>query len=125
MNKRELNRERRRQRAFERLGTNTPFCVMCGFHDPAALELHHIAGRAHGNDLAIVCCNCHRLLSDAQKDHALRPEDSPTDAERIGHFLMGLADLFELSVKRLREFATKLVTMGGHRQDRGRADDGG
>ena len=44
MDKRELNRERRRQRALERLGTNDPRCVVCGYDDPLALELHHVAG---------------------------------------------------------------------------------
>jgi hypothetical protein len=50
MNERELNRERRRQRALERLGTNTPRCVACGHNDPHALELHHIAGDDFGDD---------------------------------------------------------------------------
>jgi hypothetical protein len=97
---------------------------MCGFDDPAALELHHIPGRAYGDQLVPVCRNCHRLLSDAQKDHPPRRDDPPSDAERIGHFLMGLADLFELLVKRLREFSTKLLAMGGHEQNRGEEGDG-
>ena len=35
MNDHELNRERRKQRAFERLGTNNPRCAFCGFDEPA------------------------------------------------------------------------------------------
>ena len=31
MNERELNRERRKQRALERLGSNNPRCVICGY----------------------------------------------------------------------------------------------
>ena len=46
MDQLELNRERRRQRALERLGTNNPRCPFCGFDNPLALELHHIAGEA-------------------------------------------------------------------------------
>ena len=69
MNDHELKRERRRQRALERLGMNNPRCVVCGYDDPLALELHHIAGRAHGDELVPVCRNCHRPLSDMQKDH--------------------------------------------------------
>ena len=50
MNELELKRERRKQRALERLGSNNPRCVACGFDDPLALELHHLAGRAFGDD---------------------------------------------------------------------------
>jgi hypothetical protein len=81
---------------------------MCGHDDPLALELHHVAGRAYGDDLVPVCRNCHRGLSDLQKDHPPANRLPPSDPERIGHFLLGLADLFELLVRRLREFATKL-----------------
>ncbi len=111
MNNHELNRERRRQRALERLGTNTPRCAVCGFDDPLALQLHHIAGRACGDELVIVCGNCHPCLSDLQKDHPPRLGNPPSDHVRIAHFLLGLADLFEMLVKRLREFATKLFAL--------------
>jgi hypothetical protein len=111
MNDRELKLERRRQRALERLGTNNARCTFCPCNDPLALELHHIAGRGYDDELVIVCRNCHRGLSDGQKDHPPRKNDPPSDAERIGHFLLGLADLLELLVKRLREFATKLFAI--------------
>jgi hypothetical protein len=108
MNKRELNSERRKQRALERLGTNTPWCAVCGFDDPAALELHHIPGRGFGEELVIVCRNCHRLLGDERGDNAPHRTDAAGELASLGHFLLGLADLFELLVKRFREFATKL-----------------
>jgi hypothetical protein len=109
MNKRELNRQRRMQRALERLGSNNPRCVICGCDDPLALELHHVAGQAYGHDMVIVCRNCHRRLSDYQKDHSLGQAKQPTEIEPIRRFLLGLADLFEMLVKRLREFAAKLA----------------
>ncbi len=111
MNKRELNRERRRQRALERLGTKTPRCVVCGHDDPHALELHHIAGADFGDEKVPVCRNCHRRLSDWQKDHPPRKDDPPSDAERIEHSLHGLADLLELSAEHLRESATKVTDL--------------
>ncbi len=117
MNEHELNRERRRQRALERLGDNRPQCVVCGFDNPLALELHHVAGRDFDGTLIPVCRNCHRLLSDAQRNHPPRLGNPPSVHERIGHFLLGLADLFELLVKRLREFATKLFAMDRPSQD--------
>ena len=78
MDKRELNRERRRQRALERLGTNSPRCSFCGFDNPLALELHHIAGEAFDEKTAPVCRNCHRVLSDWQKDHPAASAIHPT-----------------------------------------------
>ena len=111
MNELELKRERRKQRALERLGSNNPRCVACGFDDPLALELHNLAGRAFGDDLVPVCRNCHRRLSDYQKDHAVGQPNPWSEIEPIRHFLLGLADLFEMLVKRLREFAVKLAAL--------------
>lgn len=109
MNQLELNRERRRQRACERLGTNEPRCPFCGATDPLVMELHHVGGRAFDDTLVPVCRNCHRTLSDWQKDHPGSIGDPPNESERIGHALMGLADMFELLGRRLREFAAKLI----------------
>ena len=113
MDKLELNRERRRQRALERLGSNNPRCIVCGCDDPLALELHHLAGQAFGDDLTPVCRNCHRRLSDYQKDHAIGQASPSGEIEAIRRFLLGLADLFEMLVKRLREFAAKLAGLDG------------
>ncbi len=65
--------EDRLERRYRKLDTRNPACVCCGHNDPFALELHHIAGCKHHDDLAIVCRNCHRRLSDNQLDH---PEDT-------------------------------------------------
>ncbi len=119
MNDIELRRERRKQRALERLGTNNARCPFCGIDEPLAMELHHVAGRAFDETLVPVCRNCHRILSDWQKDHPQANSNPPTDPERMAHFLLGLADMFELLVKRLREFAVKLAALdsAGHSQN--------
>ena len=109
----ELRRERRKQRALERLGSNNPRCVICGCDDPLALELHHLAGQAFGDDPVPVCRNCHRRLSDYQKDHAIGQASPSGEIESIRRFLLGLADLFEMLVKRLRELAVKLAALDG------------
>ena len=109
MNNIENEQERRKQKAIERLGTNNPVCVLCGETDWRCLELHHIAGKSFDDALAILCRNCHRKLSDLQKDHP-QPASTPPDLiERIGHFLLGLADLFALLVEKLREFGDDLI----------------
>jgi hypothetical protein len=119
MNERELNQERRKQRALERLGSNHPRCVVCGCDDPLALELHHIAGRAFDEETVTVCRNHHRRLSDWQKDHSLAQAKPDSDLAPISRFLDGLADLFEMLVKRLREFAAKLAVLDQARQAQG------
>jgi hypothetical protein len=83
----------------------------CPCDDPLALELHHIAGQAFGDDTVIVCRNCHGRLSDYQKDHSLWQGSRASELEPIRRFLLGLADFFEMLVKRLREFAVKLAAL--------------
>lgn len=106
----ELQQERRKQRALERLGSNDPRCLYCGEMDWRCLELHHIAGQAYGGECAIVCRNCHRKLSDTQKDHPPSMVGSePVLLERIGHFLLGLADLLYMLVEKMREYGWILI----------------
>ena len=113
MNTKELAKEKRRQNRLEKLGTQRPVCCRCGEHDDRCLEAHHIAGRAYTDDTVIVCRNCHRKLSDAQKDHPQQWADDPSMLERIGHFLLGLADFFILLAKKLTEFGLWLIEHGG------------
>jgi hypothetical protein len=108
MDEYERKREARRQRALERLGTDNPRCS-CGVDNPHCLERHHIAGQAYSEETVIRCRNCHRELSDLQKDHPEQIGSPPEPFERIGHFLLGIADLFELLIGKLREFAHVLI----------------
>jgi len=102
--------EDRKQQQLRRLGTQNPSCVACGESDPAVLELHHIAGRKHSDDVAIVCANHHRKLSNKQHDHAPQGSRAPVGQMGIiGRYLQGLADLFELIAKALRSFGKWLI----------------
>jgi 5-methylcytosine-specific restriction endonuclease McrA len=69
MNSSKYERERKRHDRLERLGSNNPECLFCPENDPCCLELHHLSGKAFGNDCIVVCRNCHRKLSDRQKEH--------------------------------------------------------
>ncbi len=109
MDDREKLQERRKQKALERLGTNSPVCVLCEEADWRCLELHHIAGKSFDGALAIACRNCHRKLSDMQKDHPQSASTPPEQLDRIGHFLLGLADLFALLVEKFREIGRDLI----------------
>lgn len=115
MRKDELARERRRQRAFERLGTDTPRCGVCGETDWRCQEAHHVAGQRHDAATVVLCANCHRKATDAQKDHPPPVVDGDALLECVGRFLLGLADLLGLVIERLAEFGNALI-------ERARAD---
>jgi hypothetical protein len=105
----DLKREARLQRMLERLGVDHPRCIECGLDDVRCLEAHHIAGRKFDTATVILCRNCHRILSDDQKDHPPPIGDEPTLHEQVGHFLKGLADLFTLLVAKLHEYGDALI----------------
>ncbi len=105
----EEKKETRKQNRLERLGSNRPVCVICGESDWRTLEQHHIAGKAYDNGLVTICSSCHDKLSDDQKDHPKQIGKPPANPEIIGHFLLGLADLFALLVEKLREFGNYLI----------------
>jgi hypothetical protein len=103
--------ERRKQQRFAKLGSNNPVCGMCGERKWWSLEAHHVADYGRDETTVIVCKNCHSGLSDSQKDHP--PFDASADPtlDRIGHFLLGLADLLSRIVETLIEFAHILIAM--------------
>ena len=106
---RDLDSERRRQKALERLGTNNPRCVHCGETDWRCLELHHPGGKAFTEVTIIECRNCHRKLEDDRKDHPRQSGNPPDLIECVGHFLLGLADVFALLIEALRRYGRDLI----------------
>jgi len=104
--------EARKERALQRLGCDDPHCIVCGESDWRCLELHHVTGKDYGDDLSTVCRNCHRKLSDAQRDHLAPSGSEVSTLEVIGRFLNGIADLFELCIERFREYASYLIMLG-------------
>lgn len=101
--------ERRKQRRLHALGTNEPRCGSCGEDRWQTLELHHLAGQAHDDQVVIQCRNCHRVLSDAQRDHPAPQETADPYVQMIGNFLLGLADMLRLIAERLQEFGRALI----------------
>jgi hypothetical protein len=74
------------------------------------LQLHHPAGEKHHDDTVIECANCHLDLSNQQLDHVPRElEGKPGMMNTIGRYLVGLADMFAMLAKTLREFGTWLI----------------
>jgi len=97
----------RKSRAERRLGGRKKGCCVCGETNPHCLEQHHVAGISHHGDLVWICRNCHRKVTDRQKDHPEPPDQSPFQA--IGYYLLGLADLFIEIAVRLKEFGLMLI----------------
>ena len=105
----ELAKEARKQNRLERFGTNTPRCGVCGEADDRCLEAHHVAGRKHDDATVLVCRNCHRKVSDDQRDYPAFDPQSDAVLDSVGRFLLGLADLLRLIVEKLIEFGDALI----------------
>lgn len=105
----DFERQRRQQKRFEKLGTDDPRCGMCGENDDRTLELHHPAARKHDDVLVILCANCHRKVSDDQRDHPTLAAGVDPRLAAIGYFLLGLADMLRLIVRKLYEFGLLLI----------------
>lgn len=114
MAKKPKDREARLEQSYKRLRTRDPICVTCGKRDPEhpeIYELHHVGQRKHHDDVVIECANCHRTLSDQQRDHVPpRPVEHNNMMTTIGHYLLGLADMFAMIVETLREFGEWLIS---------------
>jgi hypothetical protein len=109
MNATELAKERRRQKRLEAFGTDNPRCGVCGEDDDRVLELHHPAGRKLDDAEVIHCRNCHRKVSDDQRDHPAVDTSADPLLNTVGHFLLGLADMLRIIVEKLREFGSQLI----------------
>ena len=101
--------ERRKQDRLHRLGTNSPRCAICGNADWRVIEEHHPAGRKQHKITIPVCANCHKILSDDQKDHSATERGADDVLARIGHFLLGLADMLAAILEHLYEFGETLI----------------
>ncbi|MBB3956261.1 hypothetical protein [Novosphingobium sediminicola] len=102
-------RERRKQARLDKLGTNDPHCGMCGESDWRTIEQHHVADHGRDETVVLLCRNCHRKVSDDQKDHPAPFASSEPMLETIGHFLLGLADMLRTLAPRLYEFGRWLI----------------
>lgn len=105
----ELAREQREQKRLERLGTDTPACINCGERDSRCLQKHHFADYGRDDFTGIHCSNCHAKLSDEQLDHPKYDPSNDPLLDKIGHFLLGLADTFRALADKLYEFGLELI----------------
>ena len=109
MTDKELAKETRKLRRCEQLGTNEPHCGMCGLTDWRCIELHHVAGRKCDDLTVLLCGNCHKQMSDDQRDQPLFDPDADVMLHTIGRFLLGLADMLRAIVEKLYAFGLALI----------------
>lgn len=110
METRNFDREARMERRFQTLGTRTPRCPCCSESTWNCFQVHHIAQAKYMPDVTIiVCLNCHRKLSEMQEEHPMFDKNADPFLQSLVHFLLGLADMFELAIEKLREFASALM----------------
>jgi hypothetical protein len=110
MSQKPADRDDRLEQQYRRLGTREPMCVICSESNPLCLEMHHVAGQKHHSDLAIVCRNCHRKLTDQQHDHVRTPAyTTGAKLDTIGRYLLGIADLLAMIVATIRQFGEWLI----------------
>ncbi|KCZ60299.1 hypothetical protein [Hyphomonas atlantica] len=104
--------EMRRERDYKRLRTRNPICIHCGYHNhPAAMELAHIAPREFHDDGGVLCSNCHREVSDPEKDLPYAPQTQNPQIETIGRYLLALAEWFERIARTIAEFGAFLLAL--------------
>ncbi len=108
MDEDEKRRRARIRRAYARLGTSTPACVICGENNPFCLEKHEPGGRKHNDFSVIICRNCHRKLEDDRRDHFPPIWTPPDPIERLSKALAGEADMFVRLAEKRRADARML-----------------
>ena len=109
MSKEAPDYEARKQRRLRILHCNEPRCATCGEDRWQTLEQHHVAGQGHDETVVILCRNCHRVASDAQRDHPPKQQSADPHMEIIGRFLLGLADMLRIVVEKLAALGRDLI----------------
>jgi hypothetical protein len=112
----ELEYERRKQDRLEKLGTDHPVCTCCGESRWEVFEGHHLAGRKHHGDIALVCLNCHKVLTVAQECRREPGDPDEPFLATVGHYLIGLADMLLMIAKSFAEFGKRLLDMAYGRE---------
>lgn len=79
------------------------------------MDAHHPADYGRDETTACICANCHRIVSDDQKDHPPFDPNADPALDRIDHFLIGFADMLRIIIEKLYEFGLLLIDMAMRR----------
>jgi hypothetical protein len=100
------SRERGLRSKFRRLGFSDPKCGVCGCTKILTLRVDHLAGRKFGDDVWLVCANCHEERTELQvNEHPPVGADSKSQLEKARRVILNEADALELKSRWLRAFA--------------------
>ena len=101
----------RREADFRRLKSRHPICLWCAYRKhPAALEFAHLIPSKFANGTGgALCCNCHRISTDTEKDMSFKPETNNPDLETIGRYLDALGSWLLPVSETLKTFGNELV----------------
>ena len=100
-----ISREQlRREADFRRLKSRHPICLLCAYwRHPAAIEFAHLIPRQFGVGCgAPLCSNCHRELSDMEKDMSYKPTSNEPDLETLGRYLVALGTWSEAAAPTMK-----------------------
>ena len=108
---------RRKTELCERLGTERPTCIYCGYSEPVALRRisrkllpeHHILGRNHDPNLvAFTCLNCHAFAHELLSNAEVELEPVPDPIKRVAAMLRAEAVHLEMLANSKRKQAALL-----------------
>ena len=98
-----ISRERRWRNHRRRLGFDAPKCGICGCTKVACLRKDHLAGQRFGEDIWLVCANCHEERTDLQVHEHPPVGDKPEgQLEKSRRVILNAADSLELISRWLR-----------------------
>jgi hypothetical protein len=88
----ERRRQERKFKRYRTLGTNNPFCRICGKNKLfSRYEYHHPGGKANTNATIFVCSDCHNEAHEMDKDlDPIPPHIDPVRASFVRR-LQGLS----------------------------------
>lgn len=100
-------KELRREADFRRLKSRYPVCLICGYRaHPGAIEFAHIIPKAFGLGWGVpLCRNCHRELTDMEKDMSFKPTTTEIELETIGRLLGAIGEQYEKSAPTLKHLS--------------------
>jgi hypothetical protein len=97
-------------KAQQRNGEYRPACICCSVDDPILLEKHHLHGKAHSDDVVLLCKNHHALITAGQ--NKLPPRARSQKASRkdqLACLLLNLILILEQIIKTLKDFCYEIV----------------
>ena len=99
------------QKSIDEILSKGGCCLICFFNEnPLIIEKHHVAGRKNSDLTISVCPNCHRELSNRQREwNQIWTKDNNSDKIKLAFLLRGQSDVLDLLSKKQRELSNKLL----------------